>query len=160
MEFSDLRMGKTKKKRQSASARVDPVGLGETGDNLEMNGEPTETEIIANIMSQLQSGNPEDKVCGCQSLGNLTSLEIIRGVIVDQKLVRIAGPLLLDSDQMVRLAAAGALRNLSATDPDTAEEIVKQDVMTPVLEFFNQLTSRQTDTLTDQEYNILTEAVN
>ena len=28
--------------------------------------------------------------------------------------------------------------------------------MTPVLEFFNQLTSRQTDTLTDQEYNILT----
>ena len=32
------------------------LGLGETGDNLEMNGEPTETEIIANIMSQLQSG--------------------------------------------------------------------------------------------------------
>ena len=34
-------------------------------------------------------GNPEDKVCGCQSLGNLTSLEIIRGVIVDQKLGNI-----------------------------------------------------------------------
>jgi hypothetical protein len=153
-------MGKTKKKRQSAAARVDPVGLGEAGDEFEDVGPTTEAEVIANIMEQLQSGNPEDKVCGCQSLGNLTSLDTIRSIVVDQKLVRIAGPLLLDADQMVRLAAAGALRNLSASDPDTAEEIVKQDVLTPVQQFFNQFISRQLSSFTDPDYALLIEGVN
>ena len=84
-------------------------------------------------------------------------------------LVRVVGPLLLEPDAMVQLAAAGALRlqsshngsdysglifkeiiyvyrtiicwsmfknplfrNISALDPDTAEEMVNQDVITPL----------------------------
>jgi len=60
-----------------------------------------------------QAGNPEDRVCGLQSLANLTASAEVRQLVLEGRLVRIAGPLLLDEDEMVRQAAAGALRCLS-----------------------------------------------
>ena len=34
----------------------------------------------------VMSGNPEDKVCGCSSLGNLANLTVIRNLLLNQKI--------------------------------------------------------------------------
>lgn len=88
--------------------------LGLDGDTEEQNGhhQPDESEIISNITEQLQSANPEDRVCGLQSLANLTASAAVRELVLSGRLVRVAAPLLIDEDDMVRQAAAGALRYL------------------------------------------------
>ena len=58
----------------------------------------------------LTTGNPEDKVCGCQSLSNLTSSQVIEKIILSKKLVRAVAPLVLEKEDMVQLSALGALR--------------------------------------------------
>jgi len=115
---------------------------------------------LTNIMEQLQSGNPEDKVCGCQGIGNLSNSKLILDLIIQKKIVRVIGPLLLEGDHMVRLAAAGALRNVSGLDPDTAEELVKQDMMTPLEQYFTKAASTAIDQLTAGDIEVLSEAVN
>jgi hypothetical protein len=67
------------------------------------------------MAAQLQAGNPEDRVCGLQSLANLTRSGGVRQLVLEGRLVRIAGPLLLDEDEMVRQAAAGALRCVASS---------------------------------------------
>jgi hypothetical protein len=69
--------------------------------------------MVTNITDQLQSPNAEDRVCGLQSLANLTASAAVRQLVLQGRLVRIAGPLLLDEDEMVRQGAAGALRLFS-----------------------------------------------
>jgi CheY-specific phosphatase CheX len=88
--------------------------LGSNGDvEEELNGGPeheSESDIVSNITEQLQAVNPEDRVCGLQSLANLTARAAVRELVMRGRLVRVVGPLLLDGDEMVRQAAAGALR--------------------------------------------------
>jgi hypothetical protein len=88
---------------------------GDVVDDDELNGslagpDRDESDIVSNITEQLQAANPEDRVCGLQSLANLTARAAVRELVMRGRLVRIAGPLLLDADEMVRQAAAGALR--------------------------------------------------
>ena len=59
-------------------------------------------------MDQLQSVNPEDRICGCHSLASLTRKQEVREKVLQTKVVRICGPLLLDADPMV-VQAAGCL---------------------------------------------------
>lgn len=142
-------MGKAKKRRSGAGKRSHPIGLGDE-DADELNGlsspqQPDESTVVTNITEQLQATNPEDRVCGLQSLGNLTASPGVRQLVLEGRLVRIAGPLLLDEDAMVRQAAAGALRNLSGLDPDTAEEMVRQDIMTTLTGYFQKYRRSGTD---------------
>jgi len=153
-------MGKAKKKRQSG-ARVDPTGVScEENGSGDQEVPRSEEEVISNITEQLLSSNSETKVCGCQSLSNLTSDKLIKKLVILKKIVRVLGPLLLESDKMVTIAAAGALRNISALDPDTADEMVKQDVMTPIEQFFTKFHSFPPDQLKEDDISLLTEVVN
>jgi len=123
-------MGKSKKKRSGAVQKHNPIGLN--GDS---NGdtEPSqEGETIDSIIQQLQSGSSHDRTMGCHSLSSLIDDAAIRQSVLDQKLVRLVAPFLVDSDKLVRHAAAGVLRNLSRAGLDCAEEMVNQDVMTPL----------------------------
>jgi len=132
------KMGKSTKSRKSKVARDDPIGLDSAVIELELKagdieGGKNQPENVDNMMAQLQSVNPEDRVCGCHSLARLSlASPEFRQVALDRKVARICGPLALDTDPMVRLAALGALNNLSGVDPDVAEILVEQDIMTPL----------------------------
>merc|ERR1719180_320889 len=72
-------------------------------------------------MAQLQSVNIEDKAA------------------LQAQVARATAPFLLENDPVLRLAAVGALKNLSAHHPDTAEGLVGQDMMTPLSLFLTSL---------------------
>ncbi|TST35102.1 HEAT repeat-containing protein 3 [Bagarius yarrelli] len=64
--------------------------------------------------------------------------QIIPGFLHRDAVRRLA-PLLLDSSLVVRETAAGALRNLSACGgAEVCEDMVKQDVLTPLITLLNQ----------------------
>lgn len=61
-------------------------------------------------------------------------------VLVEQSVVRIAAPLLVDDTPTVRNVTSGTLRNFSALGLDACEYLVGQDIMTPLIEFFRKVT--------------------
>lgn len=130
-------MGKAKKTKTSKPA-VNPIGTVANEEDLELsnNGGP-----IQSILDQLQSANPEDKMCGLQALSMLCQNEYNIKSIVDSEIVRIAAPFLIDNDLDIRHAAAGAIRNLSAVSVEICENLVEQDLFTPLLALLNQYTS-------------------
>ena len=76
--------------------------------------------------------NPEDKICACHSISNLSSQHEARTQIIERKFSRECSPLLLESDCEVVGAALGCLYNLSSQGAETVEHLVTQDVMTPL----------------------------
>lgn len=140
---------------------MDPIGIdGESEEPVGGHHQDQESGIVANITEQLQAANPEDRVCGLQSLANLTASPAVRQLVLQGRLVRIAGPLLLDEDVMVRQAAAGALRNLSGLDPDTAEEMVQQDIMTPLTGYFQKFSNSTVEDKQPGKEPVLVEVLN
>ena len=91
------------------------------------------------MMAQLQSVNVEDKVCGCHSLSRHSSNPDFVKVALAAQVARSCAPFLLENDPVLRLAAVGALKNLSSHHPDTAEGLVGQDMMTPLSVFLTSL---------------------
>jgi len=158
-ENKNIKMGKARKTK-SKNGRTDPVGLNGANGHVENTEEKSEEKIMSNIMEQLQSSNPEDKICGCQSLGSLSCLEIINKLILSKKLIRAVAPLVIEKEEMVQLSALGALRNISSINTDTAEEMVNQDIMTPVESFFSNYRNKQIEDLTDNDFEVLNEGVN
>ena len=47
-------------------------------------------------------------------------------------MIRIVAPLMMDKNLSVQSSAVGALRNISLADPEICEQMVIQDVMTPL----------------------------
>ncbi len=46
-------------------------------------GHQGESSIVSNMAAQLQAGNPEDRVCGLQSLANLTRSGGVRQLVLE-----------------------------------------------------------------------------
>ncbi len=46
-------------------------------------GHHQESSIVSNMAAQLQAGNPEDRVCGLQSLANLTRSGGVRQLVLE-----------------------------------------------------------------------------
>jgi len=156
-------MGKTRKSRKVLKARDDPVGLDSAIAELENGmdkefGVAGDESIIENIIEQLKSVNPEDRICGCHSLSSLSSRQEAREKALQSKVVRICGPLLIDHDQLVAQAAVGCLRNLSCEGGEVVDQLVKQDVLTSLttlLEKFRGVGSQQ---VVDKNIKIMVEA--
>jgi HEAT repeat-containing protein 3 len=72
-------------------------------------------------------------MCGLQALSHLCQKEHNIQAIISSDCVRIVSPLLVDQDSNIRHAAAGALRNLSAVSVEICENLVEQDVSTPLI---------------------------
>jgi len=74
--------------------------------------------------------------------------------------VRAVAPLVLEKEDMVQLSALGALRNISSQNTDTAEEMVNQDIMTPLESFFALYTNKPSGDLKEADYEVLNEGLN
>jgi len=139
-------MGKVRKHKQKA-ARVDPVGLDSAiaelqhGMDQEELANGKETGAVETMMAQLQSVNIEDKVCGCHALARHSSNPSFVKAALQAQVARATAPFLLENDPVLRLAAVGALKNLSSHHPDTAEGLVGQDMMTTLSLFLTSLPS-------------------
>uniref|UniRef100_A0A182W8K4 Alpha-carbonic anhydrase domain-containing protein n=1 Tax=Anopheles minimus TaxID=112268 RepID=A0A182W8K4_9DIPT len=128
------RMGKAKKLKLHHN-KPNPTGLMEVNELIEQglaesakSGTPVEA-----IVEQLESAVVEEKICGLQSLATICQGEANIGELVRNNVIRIAASLLVDPDQSVRHATAGALRNLSVISVELCEFMVDQDVLTPLL---------------------------
>lgn len=147
-------MGKTKKGKSKAG-KTNPTGLP-TMQELEMEDEEvSESRPIQMILEQLQSPSPDEKMCGLQALSTLCQKEHNIKSIVDSDIVRIAAPLLVDPDINIRHSAAGALRNLSAVSVEICENLVEQDLFTPLLVLLNQYANNDWKPTLDKKLNQL-----
>lgn len=148
-------MGKTKKGKSKAG-KTNPTGLPSMQE-LEMEDEEVATgsRPIQMILEQLQSPSPDEKMCGLQALSTLCQKEHNIKSIVDSDIVRIAAPLLVDPDINIRHSAAGALRNLSAVSVEICENLVEQDLFTPLLVLLNQYANNEWTPTLDKNLNQL-----
>lgn len=133
-------MGKSRKPRKVQNFRADPILNGASnGNGVSVDtGVTVASSVLDTVAAQLQSVNPEDKVCACHSIANLCSQAEARARVVERKFVRMCGPFLLDQDAVLVEAALGCLYTLSCQGEDTARHLVAQDVLTPLLTLVSQ----------------------
>lgn len=103
---------------------------------------PTHASIksaVKILLEKLQSVGVEDKECACLTLASLSEQTEALPLLLEHKVVKATAPLMTVSSAVVRHAATGALRNLSACgDHDVGEAMVEQDVMTPLVALFKK----------------------
>lgn len=136
-------MGKTRKPRFRAK-KPNPVGIPSLRDislNNELNNDDHPENAIAAIRDQLQSACIEEKMCGLQAMAFLSLNQRKAEKICESEIIKIAAPLLMDTNKNVRNAVAGALRNISLCGVDICENLVEQDVLTPLLTLINEFTN-------------------
>ncbi|XP_042884835.1 HEAT repeat-containing protein 3-like isoform X2 [Penaeus japonicus] len=128
-------MGKVKQRRQRG-ARYNPTGMlnnGASADEAERDSPANPTAGLRVISEKLSSVIAEERVNGLNTLAALALDEESLSIIVNDMMVEKVAPLLKDSSTEVRLAAAGALRNISAGGTDeVVEAMVQQDVLSPL----------------------------
>lgn len=134
-------MGKTKKPKASA-AKVNPIGIQSVHDvnfDEELLGEENHPEgpIVA-LVEQLQSVSVEEKMCALQALSFMCQNQQRTQEIIESDIVKIIACWLMDSNKSIRSATAGALRNLSLCGIEVCENLVEQDVLTPLLALLNE----------------------
>merc|ERR1712130_578915 len=118
-----------------------------------------EAGAVETMMAQLQSVNIEDKVCGCHALSRHYSNPSFVSAALHAQVARATAPFLLENDPVLRLAAVGALKNLSSHHPDTAEGLVGQDMMTPLSLFLTSLPSNWSPNNSNSKEDPLTSAL-
>lgn len=132
-------MGKTKKNKP---AKVNPIGIPSVRDeefNAETFGdEDHPDDPIAALTDQLQSISLEEKMCALQALSFMCQSQQRVSEIIESDIVKIIASWLVDKNKSMRNATAGALRNLSMCGIEVCENLVEQDVLTPLLALFNE----------------------
>lgn len=133
-------MGKMRKtKTHAAAAKVNPTGLPSVRDMEEMFGDEEHPEgPIAALVDQLQSISVEEKMCALQALSFICQNQQRTQEIQESDIVKIIASWLIDPNQSIRNATSGALRNLSTCGDEVCEQMVKQDVLTPLLALFTE----------------------
>lgn len=132
-------MGKTRKPKAKV-AQVNPIGIPSVR---EFNEELLASEDhphgpIAAMVDQLQSISVEEKMCALQSLSFLCQNRQRIPEIVQSDIVKTIASWLMDPCKSIRNATAGALRNLSINGIEVCENLVEQDVLTPLLALLNE----------------------
>ncbi|XP_020369353.1 HEAT repeat-containing protein 3 isoform X3 [Rhincodon typus] len=124
------------KKRTNKFARPQFSPIGPQNNIKEEEEEEEVGEVYSpagDLLEKLQSVNPDIREFACASISKLVQEKKVIPSFLQKDVVRCLGPLLLDPSVGVRETAAGALRNLSACGGyDVCDEMVKQDVMTPL----------------------------
>lgn len=136
-------MGKTRKGK-SKPHKKNPTGISSLRDlENEDSSISSSRGPINNILEQIQSASNDEKMCGLQTLSTLCQRELNTNEIINSDIIRIVAPLLLDSDENVRHACAGSIRNLSAISADVCEKLVEQDIFTPLQNLLNQYANNE-----------------
>lgn len=128
-------MGKTRKQRNRSKKQNqgDISNLRDAAFNEEFNGEDHSEDAFITMREQLQSANTEEKMIGLQTMAFLSQNPKKAEAICESDIIRIASPLLVDQNETIRNAVAGALRNVSLCGINICEVLVEQDVVTPLL---------------------------
>lgn len=144
---SEKKMGKTRKPRYRVK-KPNQVGIPSLRDidlddelNREMENGRHPEGALSVIREQLQSSNTEEKMCGLQSMAFLSLNPKKAVAMCESDIIRIAAPLLVDQNKNIRNAVAGAIRNVSICGIDICENLVEQDVLTPLLSLINEYTN-------------------
>ncbi|XP_072013433.1 HEAT repeat-containing protein 3-like [Amphiura filiformis] len=146
-------MGKDRRKRRRAK-KPQPTGLPSmqetTAEEAEL-GNPSSTSTTGNstfqgqsiaVLEKLQSGSDEERECACTTLATLVQDASAMETLLDHNIVKSLAPLLMDKRPSIREAAAGALRNLSASsNQDVCMRMVDDDVFTPLATLLQQFSS-------------------
>lgn len=134
-------MGKTRKFKPKNN-KDSPIGIPSLREleRLEDSAfsELNTTTPVEAIQDQLESGVLEEKVNGFQSLAVLSEDKNKVAQICSTEIIRIAAPFLVDRNDALRNAAAGALRNISVCGVDVCDILVEKDVLTPLLTLMNE----------------------
>lgn len=133
-------MGKARKTRHLVP-KVNPVGIKSIREE-ELNIDEYPEDSLATIRDQLQSGSNEDKMCGLQAMAFISLNQKKSETLCEGDIIRIAAPLLVDHNKNIQNAVAGALRNVSVSGINVCENLIEQDVLTPLLTLVNEYTSR------------------
>lgn len=132
-----------KTKTHAAAANSNPTGLPSVRDMEEMFGDEEDTDgPIAALVDQLQSISLEEKMCALQALSFICQNQQRTQEIQDSEIVKIIASWLVDPNQSIRNATAGALRNLSLCGIEVCENLVEQDVLSPLLALFNEYATK------------------
>ncbi|XP_067905514.1 HEAT repeat-containing protein 3 isoform X4 [Heterodontus francisci] len=123
-------MGK-KKTNKFARPQFSPIG---PLNNIEGEEDGEVCSPVGDLFEKLQSVSPDVREFACANISKLVQEKKVIPSFLRKDAVRCLGPMLLDPSVAVRETAAGALRNLSACGGyDVCDEMVKQDVMTPLI---------------------------
>ncbi|XP_078400436.1 HEAT repeat-containing protein 3 isoform X2 [Cetorhinus maximus] len=130
------------KKKTSKFARPQFSPIGPLNNMKEEEEEQEAGEVCSparDLLEKLQSVSPDVREFACANISKLVQEKKVIPSFLQKDAVRCLGPMLLDSSVGVRETAAGALRNLSACGGyDVCDEMVKQDIMTPLTALLQQ----------------------
>ncbi|XP_067853577.1 HEAT repeat-containing protein 3 isoform X2 [Heptranchias perlo] len=128
-------MGK-KKTNKFSRPQFSPIGLPNIASGVEEE-EAAAGEVCSlagDLLEKLQSVSPDVREFACANISKLVQEKKVIPSFLQKDAIKCLGPMLLDPSVAVRETAAGALRNLSACGGyDVCDEMVKQDVMTPLI---------------------------
>lgn len=132
-------MGKTRKPKAKV-AQVNPIGIPSLRDFNEelLAAEDHMDGPIQAMIDQLQSISVEEKMCALQSLSFMCNNGQRIQEIIKSDIVKTIASWLVDPCKSIRNATAGALRNLSMNGIEVCENLVEQDVLTPLLALLNE----------------------
>ncbi|XP_063822156.1 HEAT repeat-containing protein 3 [Ostrinia nubilalis] len=128
-------MGKVKKSRPARTKKN--VVESHSVEEEEMPVDSKEN-ALQTILDQLQTANVEEKYCGLQTLAMLIESPENIDEIINRGIVKVAAPLLIDAASSVRNAAAGTLRNLSTVKLEVCDQLMEQDIMTPLTCYYHE----------------------
>ncbi|MPC19513.1 HEAT repeat-containing protein 3 [Portunus trituberculatus] len=125
-------MGKVKQRRQRGQ-RYNPTGVTQNGEGRAEGQARSPAGGLRVVEEKITNALPEERTCGLNILATLALEENGPASVVKTSLVSKVSALLRDPSAEVRLAAAGALRNISAGGSDeVVEAMVQQDVLGPL----------------------------
>ncbi|KAM3967829.1 HEAT repeat-containing protein 3 isoform 2-T2 [Aphomia sociella] len=111
-------MGKIKKSKPSRVKRNVNPDISDEEEQLCVDSKENAIQIV---LDQLQTANVEEKYCGLQTLALLIETPAHLEKVIDQGLMKVAAPLILDAASSVRNAASGTLRNMSTLRKEHAQ---------------------------------------
>lgn len=125
-------MGKSKNKK-GAAVRPSPLGNGAASRITDADFEESlenDDDALQLIHGELTAGSATNKEIGCYKLAMIAEKK--HKQILELKMVKMVAPLIIDEKDGVQVSAVGALKNLSLVSEDVCDEMIKQDVMTPL----------------------------
>lgn len=136
-------MGKSKANRHNKQARDNPTGLAAKADSEDIvmdcgvmspyTGTVLSTETLKSLSRQLQSSSVEDRDCACHALAGLIRNNEDSCAALHEGLIKVLGPLLLDTSASVCHSAASALHTIVSKGGDQAIKLaIEHDILTPL----------------------------
>ncbi|XP_057379053.1 HEAT repeat-containing protein 3-like [Daphnia carinata] len=136
-------MGKSKANRHNKQARDNPTGLAAKTDSEDIvmdcgvmspyTGTILSSETLKSLSSQLQSSSVEDRDCACHALAGLIRNNEDSCAALHEGLIKVLGPLLLDTSASVCHSAASALHTIVSKGGDQAVKLaIEHDILTPL----------------------------